>query len=110
MRSEQEPQETQRVRSHLWHQEKQEETEEAVRDHYGYPKMLRRERSDSHYLSPVARSKKTVAIQEDMMENLASQTFSVLLMVVYPLSLYKLSSLYNIEVSENKLNPMFVTQ
>ena len=83
MHSEQESQETQRVRSHLWHQEEQEETEEAVRDRYGYQQMLRREHSDSHCLSPVAtmpaRSKKTFVIQEDMMENLASQTFNVLL-------------------------------
>ena len=67
--------------------------------------MLRREYSDSHCLPPVAtfpaRSKKTIAIQEDMMENIASQTFNVLLMVVYTLSLCKFSNLY-IEVSENK--------
>ena len=83
MHSEQESQETKRVRSHLWHQEEQEETEEAVRDRYGYQQMLRRERSDSHGLSPVAtipaKSKKSFAMQEDMMENLASQTLNVLL-------------------------------
>ena len=81
MHSEQESQETQRVRSHLWHQEEQEETEEAVRDRYGYQRMLRREFSDSHGFSPVAtipaRSKKNFAIQEDMIEYLASQTFNL---------------------------------
>ena len=90
MHSEQESQETQRVRSHLWHQEEQEETEKAVRDRYGYQQMLRREHSDSHCFSPVATipawSKKTFVIQEDMMENLASQTFNALLVVVYTLS------------------------
>ena len=72
MLSEHESQETQRARNHLWNQEEQEETEEVVRDRYGYQRMLRREHSDPHCLPPVAitpaRSKKTFVIQEDKME------------------------------------------